>query len=242
MKRLILACALLATAGVAAAAGPAAVSLSNEDAKVGYSYGFLLAKSFMQNVPALNVDAFAVGFRDAYSGKTGALTEAQMKATLSAFQDKMKAEAVAKQKKVAEENAKKGADFLAANAKKPGVKVTASGLQYEVLTAGKGGAKPVPTDKVKVNYEGRLIDGTVFDSSIQRGEPASFELDQVIPGWTEGLQLMSVGSKFRLTLPAAMAYGEQAAGPIPPNSVLVFEVELLDILKPDASPDAAPAK
>jgi len=121
-----------------------------------------------------------------------------------------------------------GYGFLAENAKKAGVKTTATGLQYEVITEGKG-AKPLATSTVKVHYEGKLIDGKVFDSSIQRGEPISFPLNGVIPGWTEGVQLMSVGSKYRFTIPSKLAYGEQGAGPIPPNSVLVFEVELLDV-------------
>lgn len=124
----------------------------------------------------------------------------------------------------------KAAAFLAENAKKAGVKTTASGLQYEVITEGKG-ARPKATDQVKVHYEGKLVDGTVFDSSVKRGEPVTFPLNQVIPGWTEGVQLMTVGSKYRLVIPAALGYGEQGAGPIPPNAVLVFEVELLDIVK-----------
>jgi FKBP-type peptidyl-prolyl cis-trans isomerase len=142
----------------------------------------------------------------------------------------MKKEAEEKQKKALTENVTKGATYLAENAKKAGVKVTASGLQYEVITEGKG-AKPKATDTVKVHYEGKLLDGTVFDSSIKRKEPVSFPLNQVIAGWTEGVQLMSVGSKYKFTIPSNLAYGEQGSGPITPNSVLVFEVELIEIVK-----------
>jgi FKBP-type peptidyl-prolyl cis-trans isomerase FklB len=125
---------------------------------------------------------------------------------------------------------KAGREFLAQNAKKPGVKTTASGLQYEVLKQGDG-AVPQKTDKVKVNYEGKLIDGTVFDSSYQRGEAAVFGLNQVIKGWTEGLAMMSVGSKWRLYIPQELGYGERQAGKIPPYSTLIFDVELLGIEK-----------
>lgn len=126
-------------------------------------------------------------------------------------------------------NAKEGQDFLAENAKRPEVKVTPSGLQYEVLQEGDG-PKPEATNKVTVNYEGRLINGTVFDSSYQRGEPISFPLQQVIPGWTEGLQLMPKGSKYRLYIPSELAYGEKGTpgGPIGPNCALIFDVELID--------------
>ncbi|MGQ1787545.1 MULTISPECIES: FKBP-type peptidyl-prolyl cis-trans isomerase [unclassified Saccharicrinis] len=128
------------------------------------------------------------------------------------------------------ENKKAGAEFLAQNGKKDGVVTTASGLQYEVMKAGKG-VKPTTTDKVKVHYHGTLLDGTVFDSSVDRGEPTSFGVTQVIPGWTEALQLMPVGSKYKLYIPGDLAYGSRGQGQIGPNQLLVFEVELLDIEK-----------
>ncbi len=127
-------------------------------------------------------------------------------------------------------NKKAGEDFLVENAKREGVVTTASGLQYEVITMGKG-AKPAETDQVKVHYHGTLVDGTVFDSSVQRGEPAQFGVNQVIRGWVEGLQLMPVGSKFKFYIPQELAYGAQDQGTIKPYSTLVFEVELLDIVK-----------
>jgi len=153
----------------------------------------------------------------------------------------------AAQQKVNEARIKKESDYLVDHGKKTGVVTTKSGLQFEQLTAGTG-AKPALTDTVKVDYVGTLIDGTEFDSSIKRGEPAVFPLDQVIPGWTEGIQLMAVGGKYRLTIPAALAYGERGAGGvIPPFATLVFEVSLLSIEAPApaAAPDApapAPAK
>lgn len=204
--------------------------LETEDAKAAYSIGYMTGKSLEGQIPKLDLDNYAAGLRDAYAKKPGALNAEQMKATLMAFEVRMKAEAEERMKKASSENIAKGEKFLAENAKKTGVKTTASGLQYEVLTEGKG-PKPLATDQVKVHYEGKLLDGTVFDSSIKRGEPVTFPLNQVIPGWTEGVQLMPVGSKYRLTIPAKLGYGENGSGPIPPNSVLVFEVELLDIVK-----------
>ncbi|WP_270822507.1 FKBP-type peptidyl-prolyl cis-trans isomerase [Aeromonas sp. QDB14] len=132
-------------------------------------------------------------------------------------------------RKLAEENVRKGAEFLASNQEKPLVTTTASGLQYEVLTPGTGTVHPSATSKVKVHYEGKLLDGTVFDSSVARGEPIEFGLNQVIKGWTEGVQLMVEGEKTRFYIPANLAYGDRAAGKIPPGSVLIFDVELLGI-------------
>jgi FKBP-type peptidyl-prolyl cis-trans isomerase len=129
---------------------------------------------------------------------------------------------------------KEGEDFLAANKSKEGVKTTASGLQYKVLKEGKG-PKPKSTDTVKVHYRGTLLDGTEFDSSYKRGEPVEFPLDQVIKGWTEGLQLMPAGSKYQFWIPANLAYGEPGNRGIPPNSTLIFEVELLEIVPPGAA-------
>ena len=145
----------------------------------------------------------------------------------TAMQERQQAEAA----KVGEQNRKLGEAYLADNAKRPGIVTTASGLQYEVLTQGDG---PVPaaTDQVKVHYTGRLIDGTVFDSSVERGEPATFGVTQVIPGWVEALQLMPVGSKWRLHIPSALAYGPNGAGGvIGPDATLIFDVELLEIVK-----------
>lgn len=235
MKRTLLAAALMVSLPALAADKP----YSKDEDKAAYSIGYFTGKSNAQHLESLNVDAYVAGFRDAYAKKTPALTEEDMKATLEAFKQKLSAEAFAKAEKEASANKKKSADFLAENAKKVGVTTTASGLQYEVLTQGTG-PKPKPTDMVKVHYQGTLVDGVIFDSSIARGEPASFQLNQVIPGWTEALQLMPVGSKYRITLPPELAYGEQGAGAtIPGNAALIFEVELLGIEK--SGTDVQPA-
>lgn len=240
MKRTLMAAALLVSLPALAADKPAAGSYSKEEDKAAYSIGFFTGKSNVQHLDSLNVDAYVAGFRDAYAKKQPVMSEDEMKAVLDSFKQKLAAAAYAKAQQEAEANKAKSAAFLAENAKKPGVTTTASGLQYEVLTLGKG-AKPKPSDIVKVHYHGTLADGSVFDSSIQRGEPAVFQLDQVITGWTEALQLMPTGSKYRLTLPPELAYGDQGAGPIPANAVLIFEVELIKIESPTSDKAAAPA-
>ena len=166
---------------------------------------------------------FYRGFTDVLTNDTTIFTMASAE---KLQQEKMQVNKKAKAKKLR----KAGRDFLAENGKKPGIITTPSGLQYEVLKQGDG-AVPQTTDKVKVHYEGRLIDGTGFDSSIKRGEPAVFGLNQVIKGWTEGLSLMPVGSKWRLYIPQELGYGDRQAGQIPPYSALIFDVELLGIEK-----------
>jgi len=163
--------------------------------------------------------------------KKAQMSDADIEKALKAYDEKVNESAKKKAEDDAKSNLEKGKKYLEDNAKKQGVTVTKSGLQYEVEKMGTG-EKPKATDTVRVHYVGTLIDGTKFDSSYDRKEPAEFPLDHVISGWTEGVQLMPVGSKFKFTLPANLAYGEQGAGSIPPNSVLVFEVELLDIVKP----------
>lgn len=185
----------------------------------------------------LDNDMIMNGVKDGLAQKAQ-LSDNDVESALKAYDQKISEAAAKKAQTEAKDNQEKGAKYLEENAKKPGVTVTKSGLQYEVLKMGTG-AKPKATDMVQVNYEGKLIDGTKFDSSYDRKEPAEFPLDHVIPGWTEGVQLMPVGSKFRFTIPASLAYGEQGAGAIPPNSVLVFDVELLKIVKDQAKPDAA---
>ena len=196
--------------------------------KVGYSLGFMMAEGNKEAVQDLNLDTFEQGFRDGYEGKESALTQEQMEAVLMAYQKEQEEKFVADMQTKAEDNKTKGATFLAENAKKEGVKQTASGLQYKVLTAGTG-KSPKATDVVEVNYEGKLLDGTVFDSSYERGEPIEFPLNQVIAGWTEGLQLMKEGGKYEFYIPSDLAYGEAGNQGIDPNSTLIFTVELLKV-------------
>lgn len=228
MKKALL---TLALGGLLAApmTAMAETQLNTEEDRLSYSLGMIMGQRLKQDVENLNVDIMAQAIKDLYAGKEMKMTEAEVGQTMQAFQQqKIQAQQEA-QAKAAEENLKKGEDFLTENGKKSDIKTTESGLQYQVLTAGNG-AKPAATDQVKVHYEGKLISGQVFDSSYKRGEPVTFTLNQVIPGWQEGLQLMSVGSKWKLFIPAGLAYGPGGAGgAIGPNEVLIFEVELLDI-------------
>jgi len=196
--------------------------------KVGYSLGFMMAEGNKEAVGDLNLDTFEKGFRDGYEGNDSALTQEQMQEVLTTYQKEQEEKFVADMKTKAGENKTKGAAFLAENAKKEGVKETASGLQYKVVKAGTG-KSPKATDVVEVDYEGKLIDGTVFDSSYERGEPVEFPLNQVIAGWTEGLQLMKEGGKYEFYIPSDIAYGEAGNAGIDPNSTLIFTVELLKV-------------
>jgi FKBP-type peptidyl-prolyl cis-trans isomerase FklB len=206
--------------------------LTNPKQKTSYAVGVDIATALKRQDLDLDVKALTFGISDGLAGKP-ALTEEQQKAALMDLEKSLRAKAEEKQKAAGEKNLKAGEDFLAANAKKDGVKTTASGLQYKVIKTGTG-ATPKPTDTVKVHYQGTLIDGTVFDSSMQRGEPATFPVRGVISGWTEALQLMKVGDKWQLFIPTKLAYGEDGSGPIGPNSALIFEIELLGIEKPGA--------
>jgi FKBP-type peptidyl-prolyl cis-trans isomerase FklB len=192
------------------------------DADVSYALGLLMGANVKGTGLAISIDDFVAAFKTALAGGAARMTDAQAQATLqTAYQ--------AVQSKAKTENLAAGRAFLATNAKKTGVKVTSSGLQYETIKMGTG-PKPAATDTVTVHYEGRLIGGKIFDSSYARKEPTSFPLNGVIRGWTEGLQLMPVGSKFRFYLPSELAYGEEGAGDdIGPNLVLIFDVELLSI-------------
>jgi FKBP-type peptidyl-prolyl cis-trans isomerase FkpA len=181
---------------------------------------------------ALDMEIVRKGFNDALNGEP-AMSMEEMQTIIRNSDQEVRAKQEAMAKQDAETNIAAGQAYLVQNAEKEGVTVTESGLQYEVMVEGTG-AKPAATDIVKVHYKGTLIDGTEFDSSYSRGEPAEFPLNRVIPGWTEGVQLMSEGSKFKFVIPAELAYGERATGSITPNSTLIFEVELLDILNDEA--------
>jgi FKBP-type peptidyl-prolyl cis-trans isomerase FklB len=182
-------------------------------------------------IKKINVADFADGVAAVFEGAAPKMTYDEAKAVIKEFFENMEAEQRAAAEKMGEVNAVAGKKFLAENGKRAEVTTTASGLQYEVLTAGTG-AKPVATDSVTVHYEGKLIDGTMFDSSVERGEPATFGVTQVIPGWVEALQLMQEGAKWRLYIPSNLAYGANGAGNvIGPNATLIFDVELIKVNK-----------
>jgi len=187
--------------------------------RAGYAFGVMIGTQLKNSGMDLDPDQFAAALNSIMKGEKLAMSEEEIQNTMK----EAEAAAMAKQSEV-------GTKWLAENAKKEGVKATESGLQYKVLKEGDGGTKPKATDKVNVHYHGTLTDGTVFDSSVDRGEPISFGLNQVIPGWTEGVQLMTKGAKYRFFIPFNLAYGERGSPPkIPPFSTLVFEVELLGI-------------
>jgi len=204
---------------------------SPEAEQVGYSFGYLMGKSNADSLQSIDLDAFSAGLKAAAAGKQATLSEEDMARVLTQFKRQAEAKELITLKKQADENAKIGQAFLAENAKKPGLKTTKSGLQYQILQEGKG-KSPSANSNVRVHYEGRLIDGTVFDSSIARNQPVVFRTTQVITGWTEGLQLMKEGAKYRFFIPAELAYGQIGSGDvIEPNSTLIFDVELLEITK-----------
>src|SRR5436189_2982176 len=205
--------------------------LKDQKDKVSYSIGMQIGFNLGRQKVDVNPDILAAGIKDAISGKPQ-LTPDQVKDIMAQFEKDMEQ----KQKEVGEKNKTEGAKYLEENKKKPGVKTTASGLQYKAEKEGTG-VQPKATDMVTVNYRGTLIDGTEFDSSYKRGQPATFPVNGVIKGWTEALQLMKVGSKYQLFIPSNLAYGERSvSAEIGPNATLIFEVELMD-----AKPAPAPA-
>ncbi|MDA3860457.1 MAG: FKBP-type peptidyl-prolyl cis-trans isomerase, partial [Melioribacteraceae bacterium] len=206
------------------------VDLKTFDDSVSYAIGADIARNFATQKMDINGDAFVNGFMNVTSKGDVKISEDEALKILTKYKQIMTAKIQAKENAASVDNLKKGEEFLTANKTKDGVKVTASGLQYKVINLGTG-AKPLSTDKVKVHYKGTLLDGTEFDSSYKRGTPAEFPLANVIPGWTEGIQLMPVGSKYEFYIPSALDYGEKAPQTIGPNQTLIFEVELLEIVK-----------
>jgi FKBP-type peptidyl-prolyl cis-trans isomerase FklB len=203
--------------------------LKNDKDKLSYSMGVDIGKYMQQQAMDVNPDMFAKGLKDVMTGAKTALTADEMHQIISAFQKETAEKQAVKMKAVAEKNKREGDDFLATNKKKEGVKTLSSGLQYKVIKDGKG-QTPKLTDTVTTNYRGTLIDGTEFDSSYKRGQPAKFPVNDVIFGWKEALQLMKVGSKWQLFIPSNLAYGERGAGNvIGANQTLVFEIELISI-------------
>ncbi|WP_116367661.1 FKBP-type peptidyl-prolyl cis-trans isomerase [Parahaliea mediterranea] len=252
MKKYALPLAVVAAIGLTAcnekAETPAAetaaaeIKLESTQQRLSYGIAYGLGKRMSADAVPLDVDAFTAGLRDAMEGKEGRMTNEEIQAEMQAYQQRMQAEAEAAQAAQAEANASASAAFLEENGARDGVVTTESGLQYEVLEAGDG-EKPGADDVVDVNYRGTLIDGTEFDSSYKRGESVQFGVGQVISGWTEALQLMPVGSKWKLYIPAELAYGAGGAGGmIGPNAALVFEVELLDIVEQEEGEAEAAAE
>jgi len=226
MKTLSIATLLLVSSPAFAFSGAKKTDLTSDRGKVSYAIGQQIGRQMKGEGIDIDTQTLAASIQDVLDGKESRLKPEEMQQAMmnmrQAAESKMEAEGKA--------NLEKGEKFLAENKTKPNIKTTASGIQYEVLTEGKGKA-PKATDNVKVHYKGTLIDGKQFDSSYDRGEPAEFPLNRVIPGWTEGLQLMKTGGKNRFFIPGNLAYGPQGRPGIPPNSVLIFEVELLDIVK-----------
>ena len=214
--------------------------LKTEDDKVSYSLGFSMGSNFEKNELKMNLEIFQKGIKDGFTGSKQILNEEEIEKTMMAFQQKMRAKKQAEymkkmgeRKKQGEANKEKGGKFLEGNKTKEGIVTLKGGLQYKILKKGTG-ASPKATDTVKCHYKGTTIDGKEFDSSYKRGEPATFALNRVIKGWTEGLQLMKEGGKWQFFIPSELAYGERGSGPdIGPNEVLIFEVELLGIEKPE---------
>lgn len=228
MKNTILMMSLLSVSTISIAAP--ITTKSNQQDQVGYSYGYIMGRSNADTLKDVNLNAFIQGIKEGSSGKKASLTDEDMAKALATYKQQNEAKQLQNFQNLADKNAKEGASFLSENAKKSGIVTRPSGLQYQILQQGNG-KSPSARSMVQVHYEGRLIDGTIFDSSIARDQPAEFQVSQVIQGWTEGLQLMKTGAKYRFFIPAKLAYGEIGAGDtIGPNSTLIFDVELLKIL------------
>lgn len=234
---------LLTTVSLAAlVAAPLALATpETEEEHLAYSLGVTLGESMHADVEDLDIDTFTQGMRDVFDDNELALNEDEMADALATFQQNAMEARQQEASQVATENQKQGKAFLEENAERDAVTVTDSDLQYEALESGDG-QTPGAEDTVKVDYEGTLLDGTVFDSSIERGEPVSFKVNQVIEGWQEALQLMSVGDTWKLYIPAELAYGERGQGPIGPNEVLTFRVELLDVESAEKAESAEQAE
>ena len=252
VQQTLLAAALAAAFGVASAADEpakkpaAAPAAAAKDAKppvaidknkISYMVGMDIGRGLMQIKDDIDIKVVEQALEATIKGEKTTMTQEEALQVRQAYMQQMQAKRVTEQKAAAEKNKTEGTAFLAKNKSKSGVKSTASGLQYEVEKEGTG-PKPKATDTVKVNYLGTKVDGTKFDSSYDRGQPATFPLNGVIKGWSEGLQLMPVGSKYKFYVPAELAYGENAPGPIGPNATLIFEVELLGIEDAAAKPAA----
>jgi FKBP-type peptidyl-prolyl cis-trans isomerase len=234
MGRLSVATVLIMMWGCGGASQEQEVSLETTDARLSYGIGLRMGQRMATDGMTVDVAAYAAGLEDALTGADAKLTDEEINTEMSAFQERREAEAGAERVALAQSNLEAGRAYMAEMSSAEGVQTTESGLQYIVMEAGEGDS-PVAADSVEVHYEGQLIDGTVFDSSFERGETVTFGLTQVIPGWTEGLQLMKPGGKFKFIIPPELGYGEGGAGQmIGPNATLRFDVELIAVVKADA--------
>lgn len=230
LRHTLLAAAAITALGVSGAAVSQTKPTTEKD-KVSYMVGMQVGNSLTPIKDEIDINIVVQALQATLKGDAPLLTQAEAMEVQKAFAERLQKKQAAVQQEAAGKNKAEGEAFLAKNKSASGVKTTASGLQYAVVTEGKG-PKPAATDTVKVHYTGTTLDGTKFDSSVDRGEPAQFALNAVIPGWTEGLQLMPVGSKYTLWIPSNLAYGDRGTpGPIGPNATLKFEVELLEIVK-----------
>ncbi len=223
----------------------AATTLKTDQDKVSYMIGYQIGSNFKRDGLEVDLSVLSSGLKEALAGEKSPLSAEESQKLMATLQKNLQAKAESKRKADGDKNASEGKAFLAENAKKAGVKTLPSGLQYKVITEGKGDS-PKATDTVSTNYKGTLINGTEFDSSYKRGQPAKFPVNGVIKGWTEALQLMKPGAKWALVVPADLAYGDRGAGDaIGPNATLQFEVELISVEKAktaEAAPAPAPAK
>ncbi len=237
MRLLVMALSIVFLASVVSAEEN--VALKDQKDKVNYSIGMDIGNTLKRLSVDVNFDILVQGIRDVLSGNKTLLTAQESRDIIIAFQKEMTAKQTERMKELGEKNKKEGETFLAENKIKEGVITRPSGLQYKVIKEGTG-EMPKPTDTVTTHYSGTLIDATEFDSSYRRGQPATFKVNGVIPGWTEALQMMKAGSKWRLFVPPHLAYGERGTGrDIGPNATLIFDVELLSIVKEDADKEGA---
>ncbi len=234
---------LMAVLGISVALAATAADespLKTQKDKISYMLGMNLGKELKRNSIEVDTTLYLNGMKDAMVGGKMLLSEDEARETMTALQTEMRNKAQEKQKAEGEKGKKEGEAFLVANKGKPGVTTTTNGLQYKVITTGTG-RKPGSNDTVVTHYRGTLIDGTEFDSSYKRGEPATFPVTGVIKGWTEALLMMNIGSKWQLVIPSEMAYGERGRPSIPPNSTLLFDIELISIQDPGAATATPPA-
>lgn len=233
MKKLALpfiAASALSVGSVAIAEESAANKFENKEAQIGYAFGVMFGQRMRNELGDIDLDQFSNGMKTAFNGEPQLLSDEEIAQILTEYQREMQQQQIANLQKQGEENKKIGDAFLAENKNKEGVVTLESGLQYKVLTEGKG-PQPSASDSVTVHYTGSFINGEVFDSSVERGQPATFPVNGVIAGWTEALQLMPTGSKWQLFIPSDLAYGPNGNRSIGPNETLLFEVELIEVKK-----------